>query len=65
MDIFFPIFSCILVGSVLVCCCVRRRRLRRDDSVYIVVPSDAPTMYIQPQPSAPPMPTIYEEDPHL
>jgi hypothetical protein len=72
MEVFFPVFSCILVGSVLICCYVRhhrrrRRELQRLDSLYVVIPSAPPAVvsYQAPQPSAPPMPTIYEEDPKV
>jgi len=62
MQDYFPIFSCILVGSVLVCCCVRhyRRRQRQQeqpqhqDTVYSAIPIE------QPKASAPPMQTVYE-----
>jgi hypothetical protein len=66
MQDYFPIFSCILVGSVVVCCCVRhyRRRQRQQqqqqqqqqdqETLYSAIPID------QPKASAPPMQAVYE-----
>lgn len=67
MDVFYPVFTCALVTSVLVCCCVRHhhlRRRRRREPVYVVLPSAPvqPHYQYQVQPSAPPMTTIQEEE---
>ena len=58
MDVFFPIFSCILVSSVVACYCVKHHRRQRqrqrqrqqfDETAYVVIPTQ------QPKPSAPPI----------
>lgn len=56
MDVFFPIFSCILVSSVVACYCVKHHRRQRqrqlqpfDETMYVVIPRQ------QPKPSAPPI----------
>ncbi len=66
MDVFYPVFTCMLVTSVLICCCVRHRRrrlMRPREPVYVVLPSapvQQPYQYSV-QPSAPPMPIVKEE----
>jgi hypothetical protein len=62
MDIIFPIFSCVLVITVYICCRLRHHRQGQFESqepVYVILPPPS----FQPQPSAPPMTTIYEDDP--
>ena len=68
MQDYFPIFSCILVGSVVVCCCVRHYKRRQQqqqqhqqhqqhqdqETVYSAIPIE------QPKASAPPMQRVYE-----
>lgn len=66
MEIVFPIFSSMLVCSVLLCFCIRYQRQRRRiinqqtlESVYVVIPYQQQQQQQQPIPSAPP---AYDKD---
>ncbi len=66
---YFPLVSCILVGSCILVCCLRNRsrnqyraptpETRQTD--YIVLPTEPPPPEMQILPSAPPLDLIYEE----
>ena len=72
---YFPLISCILVGTCLIACCIRNRNrnqyINREsrEQEYQTLPSYEPVHntpfvlppIILPAPSAPPMPTTQEE----
>ncbi len=66
MEDLFPLFSAFLVLTVCAVCYCRNRHHRQQNREvdYVLIPSVAPVtqMIAVPKPSAPPMPSMQEEE---